>query len=57
VPPKTPNPTSTEQEKKREKKFNFFSENWVSQECPAILFQSIKEANQAFIIRTNIQTL
>jgi hypothetical protein len=26
-------------------------------ECPTILFQSIKEANQAFIIRTNIQTL
>jgi hypothetical protein len=26
-------------------------------ECPAILFKSIKEANQAFIIRTNNQTL
>jgi hypothetical protein len=25
-------------------------------ECPAILFQSIKEANHAFIIRTNIQS-
>jgi hypothetical protein len=26
-------------------------------ECPTILFQSIKEANQTFIIRTNIQAL
>jgi hypothetical protein len=26
-------------------------------ECPAILFQSIKEANQAFTIRTNSQLL
>jgi hypothetical protein len=26
-------------------------------EWPAILFQSIKEANQAFTIRTNIQLL
>jgi hypothetical protein len=26
-------------------------------ECPAILFQSVKEANQAFITRTIIQSL
>jgi hypothetical protein len=25
--------------------------------CPILLFHSIKEANQAIIIRTNIQTL
>jgi hypothetical protein len=30
---------------------------WYMLECPATLFQSIKEANQAFIIRTNVQTL
>jgi hypothetical protein len=28
---------------------------WYMLECPAILFQSIKEENQAFTIRTNNQ--
>jgi hypothetical protein len=29
---------------------------WYMLESPAILIQSIKEANQAFTIRTNIQS-
>jgi hypothetical protein len=31
MPPETPNPNATEHERKEKKKFNFFSENWVSQ--------------------------
>jgi hypothetical protein len=34
VPPKTPNHNGTEHDKKRKKKFNFFSENWVSHSTP-----------------------
>jgi hypothetical protein len=28
MPPETPNPNATENERKEKKKFNFFSENW-----------------------------
>jgi hypothetical protein len=28
MPPETPNPNATEQERKEKNKFNFFSENW-----------------------------
>jgi hypothetical protein len=33
MPPETPNPNATEQERKEKNNFNFFSENWGITPC------------------------
>jgi hypothetical protein len=45
MPPKTPNPNATEQEKKEKKKFNFFSENWGITESDVLLIMPLAKSS------------